>query len=164
MKTGFLLSSAAAVSSLFFLPSCRWLLIIPSSIHSSASERVCAMEREVLALSWADDTRYKRMPGVLPKLRIKEESNRRDSLSSERTGDSGYISDPEISLSPLDFGGQDNSKWNVRIEYKATDAVQSNSGLRLRMCLLLDFLRSPLILRRLARARLSDHSAALRCG
>lgn len=39
----------------------------------------------------------------LPKLRIAQESSRRDSLSSARTGDSGYNSDPDISLSPLDL-------------------------------------------------------------
>ncbi|KAF2797275.1 hypothetical protein K505DRAFT_334452 [Melanomma pulvis-pyrius CBS 109.77] len=44
---------------------------------------------------------------TLPKLRMSEESNRRDSLSSSRTGDSGYNSDPDISLSPLDFRGLD---------------------------------------------------------
>lgn len=39
----------------------------------------------------------------LPKLKTVHDGTRRDSLSSSRTQDSGYISDPEISLSPLDF-------------------------------------------------------------
>jgi hypothetical protein len=39
----------------------------------------------------------------LPKLRIKEEGYRRDSITSSRTADSGYNSDPDISLSPLEF-------------------------------------------------------------
>jgi hypothetical protein len=42
-------------------------------------------------------------PVPLPKLRIAQECPRRDSLSSSRTQDSGYISDADISLSPLDF-------------------------------------------------------------
>lgn len=50
----------------------------------------------------------------LPKLRITEESNRRDSLSSSRTGDSGYNSDPDISLSPLDFVSTENRKLKHR--------------------------------------------------
>lgn len=40
---------------------------------------------------------------ALPKLKIAQEMARRDSLSSSRTGDSGYNSDPDISLSPLEF-------------------------------------------------------------
>ena len=39
----------------------------------------------------------------LPKLQTTETHERRDSLSSSRTGDSGYVSDPEISLSPLEL-------------------------------------------------------------
>jgi hypothetical protein len=39
----------------------------------------------------------------LPKLNTSEDHVRRDSLSSSRTGDSGYISDPDISLSPLEI-------------------------------------------------------------
>lgn len=52
------------------------------------------------------------MAAPLPKLFIEVERERistsasslprRDSLSSSRTGDSGYNSDPDISLSPLD--------------------------------------------------------------
>ena len=49
----------------------------------------------------------------LPKLRIAQESCRRDSLSSSRTGDSGYNSDPDISLSPLDFVSPDQSEYKV---------------------------------------------------
>jgi hypothetical protein len=39
---------------------------------------------------------------LLPKLKIAQEIHRRDSLSSARTGDSGYLSDPDASLSPLE--------------------------------------------------------------
>ena len=39
----------------------------------------------------------------LPKLKITDTHERRDSLSSSRTGDSGYVSDPDISLSPLEL-------------------------------------------------------------
>ncbi|KAL1601478.1 hypothetical protein SLS60_006393 [Paraconiothyrium brasiliense] len=52
------------------------------------------------AVTWSEVS-YRQAP--LPKLRIAQECPRRDSLSSSRTQDSGYISDPEISLSPLDF-------------------------------------------------------------
>lgn len=50
--------------------------------------------------TWSEVS-YEQAP--LLKLKIAQEMNRRDSLSSSRTGDSGYNSDPEISLSPLDF-------------------------------------------------------------
>jgi hypothetical protein len=53
--------------------------------------------------------------GTLPKLKIAQEMSRRDSLSSSRTGDSGYNSDPDISLSPLDFvspeQGESHPPW-----------------------------------------------------
>ncbi|KAJ4347961.1 uncharacterized protein N0V89_009333 [Didymosphaeria variabile] len=52
------------------------------------------------AVTWSEVS-YRQAP--LPKLRIAQECPRRDSLSSSRTQDSGYISDPDISLSPLDF-------------------------------------------------------------
>lgn len=39
----------------------------------------------------------------LPRLRIKEDGYRRDSITSSKTADSGYNSDPDISLSPLEF-------------------------------------------------------------
>ncbi|KAH8716818.1 hypothetical protein GQ44DRAFT_713082 [Phaeosphaeriaceae sp. PMI808] len=41
--------------------------------------------------------------GSLPKLITLKEHPRRDSLSSSRTRDSGYHSEPEVSFSPLDF-------------------------------------------------------------
>ncbi|KAF2826317.1 hypothetical protein CC86DRAFT_27981 [Ophiobolus disseminans] len=41
--------------------------------------------------------------GGLPKLSTSKELPRRDSLSSSRTGDSGYNSDPDVSFSPLDY-------------------------------------------------------------
>jgi hypothetical protein len=41
--------------------------------------------------------------GNLPKLSTSKELSRRDSLSSNRTRDSGYNSDFEVSRSPLDF-------------------------------------------------------------
>ncbi|KAF2268933.1 hypothetical protein CC78DRAFT_575476 [Lojkania enalia] len=56
------------------------------------------------AEAWLDG-QYKQ--ASLPKLRMKEEISRRDSITSSRTGDSGYISDPDISLSPLEFVGRD---------------------------------------------------------
>jgi hypothetical protein len=52
------------------------------------------------AVSWSEIS-YKQ--AVLPKLRITEEISRRDSITSSKTADSGYNSDPDISLSPLDF-------------------------------------------------------------
>jgi hypothetical protein len=53
------------------------------------------------AVTWSEVS-YEQAPPPL-KLAIAQEMNRRDSLSSSRTGDSGYNSDPDISLSPLDF-------------------------------------------------------------
>jgi hypothetical protein len=41
--------------------------------------------------------------GSLPKLSTSKEITRRDSLSSSRTGDSGYNSELDITFSPLDF-------------------------------------------------------------
>lgn len=52
------------------------------------------------AVSWSE-VQYKQ--GPLPKLTITEEISRRDSITSSKSGDSGYNSDPDISLSPLDF-------------------------------------------------------------
>ncbi|KAF2016678.1 hypothetical protein BU24DRAFT_207684 [Aaosphaeria arxii CBS 175.79] len=48
---------------------------------------------------------------TLPKLRITRngEVSRRDSIGSSRTGDSGYNSDPDLSLSPSDFLSADAS-------------------------------------------------------
>jgi hypothetical protein len=56
---------------------------------------------------WSDVS-YMQAP--LPKLKIAQEMGRRDSLSSSRTGDSGYNSDPDISLSPLDFVSPDQGE------------------------------------------------------
>lgn len=60
------------------------------------------------AMTWSEVS-YRQAP--LLKLSVAQESNRRDSLSSSRTGDSGYNSDPEISLSPLDFVGSDQGEF-----------------------------------------------------
>ncbi|KAF2728684.1 hypothetical protein EJ04DRAFT_581168 [Polyplosphaeria fusca] len=49
---------------------------------------------------------------ALPKLRTAGDSLRRDSIASSKTGDSGYNSDPDISLSPLDFVRPDNVPWS----------------------------------------------------
>jgi len=46
---------------------------------------------------------FKTKQASLPKLNTTETHERRDSLSSSRTGDSGYVSDPDISLSPLEL-------------------------------------------------------------
>ena len=60
-----------------------------------ASLPVCAME----AVTWSE-FHYK--PAArLPQLVVKEVA-RRDSITSSKTGDSGYNSDPEISPSPVD--------------------------------------------------------------
>jgi hypothetical protein len=52
---------------------------------------------------------------VLSKLRIKEEICRRDSITSSRTAESGYHSDPDISLSPLDFVQRDQRECNSKV-------------------------------------------------
>lgn len=49
---------------------------------------------------------------VLPKLRTAEDTPRRDSIASSKTGDSGYNSDPDVSLSPLDFTLPDYGSCN----------------------------------------------------
>ena len=48
----------------------------------------------------------KRAHALLPQLRTQDakEISRRDSITSSRTGDSGYNSDPDFSISPLDVG------------------------------------------------------------
>jgi hypothetical protein len=56
---------------------------------------VCAME----AVTWSE-VQYKQVP--VPELRITE-TRRRDSFASSRTADSGYNSDPDVALSPLDL-------------------------------------------------------------
>ncbi|KAF9731935.1 hypothetical protein PMIN06_000279 [Paraphaeosphaeria minitans] len=61
-------------------------------------------------------------PAPLPKLRTAQECPRRDSLSSSRTQDSGYISDPELSLSPLDFVSPD-------IPHTSSDFTSDSSAL-----------------------------------
>jgi hypothetical protein len=48
---------------------------------------------------------------ALPKLKITDEISRRDSITSSRTGDSGYDSDLNISSSPLDLIYPDKSSW-----------------------------------------------------
>lgn len=62
-------------------------------------------------------------PAPLPKLKTAQECLRRDSLSSSRTQDSGYISDPELSLSPLDFLSP-NSKSLAWLEVCANTSAQ----------------------------------------
>lgn len=52
--------------------------------------------------------------GTLPKLKIAQEMARRDSLSSSMTGDSGYNSDPEISLSPLDIVSSEQGELHLQ--------------------------------------------------
>lgn len=76
------------------------------------------------AMAWSE-VQYKH--ASLPKLRMKQESNRRDSLSSSRTGDSGYNSDPDISLSPLDFVGPDQRQYMVPLHSEPTDISHSSS-------------------------------------
>jgi hypothetical protein len=46
----------------------------------------------------------------LPRLRIKEDGYRRDSITSSKTADSGYNSDPDISLSPLEVLASDQQR------------------------------------------------------
>lgn len=65
----------------------------------------CAMEAVTFS-----EVSYREAP--LLKLRIAQECARRDSLSSSRTGDSGYISDLEISLSPLDIVSPTQSEFS----------------------------------------------------
>ena len=43
----------------------------------------------------------------------KKECPRRDSLSSSRTGDSGYVSDVEAGLSPLEVWGAWQGRWTL---------------------------------------------------
>jgi hypothetical protein len=58
------------------------------------------------AVSWSA-INYK--PTTLPKLRTTNEISRRHSISSS-AGDSGYLSDRDISLSPQDFVGPEDCK------------------------------------------------------
>lgn len=50
----------------------------------------------------------------LPRLRIKEDGYRRDSITSSKTADSGYNSDPDLSLSPLEFLAPDQREQPLR--------------------------------------------------
>ncbi|KAF2660897.1 hypothetical protein K491DRAFT_711474 [Lophiostoma macrostomum CBS 122681] len=64
----------------------------------------------------------------LPQLVVKEVS-RRDSITSSRTGDSGYNSDPEISHSPVDLGDPDNRLELLRIECPILRATSASATL-----------------------------------
>jgi hypothetical protein len=68
---------------------------LTQQLFLTAKVPFCAME----AVTWSD-FHYK--PAArLPQLVVKEVA-RRDSITSSKTGDSGYNSDPEISPSPVD--------------------------------------------------------------
>lgn len=63
------------------------------------------------AVTW-NEVRYKQ--ATLPKLRMTQEISRRDSITSSKSRDSGYNSEPDISLSPLEFVHPEKGKCMIR--------------------------------------------------
>ncbi|KAF2118642.1 hypothetical protein BDV96DRAFT_360518 [Lophiotrema nucula] len=74
------------------------------------------------AVHWVD------RQASLPKLKIAEEISRRDSIASSRTGDSGYISDPDLSLSPLEFVAHDKRLLELQVPETNLALAQLTNG------------------------------------